>query len=61
MFNGTVRANMKPIGIENGGAKIGIYRSKTNQLMTNYVRPQENGNRSDARWLIIADNITWGA
>lgn len=42
------------------GAKIGIYRSKTNQLMTNYVRPQENGNRSDARWLIIADKHNLG-
>ncbi|NLI70055.1 MAG: DUF4981 domain-containing protein [Firmicutes bacterium] len=42
------------------GAKIGIYRSKADQMTHDYVRPQENGNRSDARWLTLTDEQNSG-
>ena len=32
------------------GAGLGIYSGTVDQLIHNYVRPQENGNRSDVRW-----------
>ena len=32
-------------------AAVGIYRSGVNRLTTPYVRPQENGNRCDIRWI----------
>lgn len=32
---------------------IGIYRTKTWDWFTHYVRPQENGNRCDIRWLSL--------
>ncbi|MBW8000967.1 MAG: DUF4981 domain-containing protein [Planctomycetes bacterium] len=32
------------------GAAIGIYAGKVNQLIHQYVRPQENANRTDVRW-----------
>ena len=36
------------------GAAVGIYQSVTSDLATDYVRPQENGNRSDARWVTLS-------
>jgi beta-galactosidase len=33
------------------GADIGIHRSTVNEWITRYVRPQENANRSDVRWV----------
>lgn len=33
------------------GAALGRYRSPLDKLQHQYVRPQENGNRSDCRWL----------
>ncbi|MGY6647528.1 glycoside hydrolase family 2 TIM barrel-domain containing protein [Wenyingzhuangia sp. IMCC45574] len=33
------------------GATVDEYTFKTKDLFTNYVYPQENGNRSDVRWL----------
>ena len=33
------------------GAAIGIYRSTLNNFITPYVRPQENANRCDIRWI----------
>ncbi len=32
---------------------VGIYRSSLNNWTTPYVMPQENGNRSDVRWMIL--------
>ena len=32
------------------GAALGIYSGTVDQLIHNYIRPQENGNRSDVRW-----------
>lgn len=37
------------------GAMIGIYSSKTEDLVHDYVRPQENGNRSDVYWFSVED------
>lgn len=33
------------------GAAVGIYRSTVDELWTPYVEPQENGNRTDVRWV----------
>lgn len=33
------------------GAAVGIYRSTVDKLWTPYVEPQENGNRTDVRWV----------
>jgi beta-galactosidase len=40
------------------GAAVGIYSGKVQNLIHNYVRPQENGNRTDVRWatFINAEN-----
>jgi len=35
------------------GAKIGIFTSTVGDLYWPYLRPQENGNRTDARWLAL--------
>ena len=35
------------------GAMIGVYQSPSDQLTHNYVRPQENGNRTDCRWVSV--------
>ena len=37
------------------GAAIGLYYSGDNYLTHNYVRPQENGNRTDVRWVTLSD------
>lgn len=34
---------------------VGVYSSKTDELFTPYVRPQENGYRTDIRWLEFRD------
>jgi beta-galactosidase len=36
------------------GAAVGIHRSTVNEWITPYVRPQENANRSDVRWIEFA-------
>ncbi|MEM6738021.1 MAG: glycoside hydrolase family 2 TIM barrel-domain containing protein [Bacteroidota bacterium] len=36
---------------------VGIYDSKVKDLMFEYVRPQENGNRTDTRWITFKNNI----
>lgn len=35
--------------------RFGIYRSKIDNLYTPYVRPQENGNRTDVNWVALTD------
>jgi beta-galactosidase len=37
------------------GAAVGIYRSTVDELWTPYVEPQENGNRTDVRWVTFTD------
>ncbi|HJU54834.1 MAG TPA: glycoside hydrolase family 2 TIM barrel-domain containing protein [Pyrinomonadaceae bacterium] len=33
------------------GAAVGLYKSTVDELWTPYVEPQENGNRTDVRWV----------
>jgi beta-galactosidase len=42
------------------GAAVGIYSMKIKDLIHNYVRPQENGNRSDVRWAIFSNENNEG-
>jgi beta-galactosidase len=37
------------------GAALGLYSGNVNELIHRYVRPQENGNRSDVRWMALTD------
>ena len=37
-------------------APVGLYASTIDNWVTPYVRPQENGNRSDVRWIKFHDN-----
>ena len=37
------------------GAALGLYTGNVNELIHRYVRPQENGNRSDVRWVALTD------
>ncbi len=39
---------------------IGIYDSKVADQYTPYVRPQENGNKTDVRWLTLTNNAGYG-
>jgi beta-galactosidase len=38
------------------GAKIGVYSSKVENQLENYIRPQENSNHTDVRWFALHDN-----
>ncbi|AWB67412.1 glycoside hydrolase family 2 [Saccharobesus litoralis] len=42
----------------NQGADIGIYSGKVIDFTYEYVRPQENGNRTDVDWLKLANSRT---
>jgi beta-galactosidase len=37
------------------GAAVGLYRSTVDELWTPYVEPQENGNRTDVRWVTFTN------
>lgn len=39
---------------------IGVYHKKIKDLFVNYVKPQENGNRSDCDWVSVADQSSNG-
>lgn len=39
----------------NSGASVGLYRQKVSDLFYPYIRPQENGTRTDLRWLKVLD------
>jgi beta-galactosidase len=39
------------------GAAYGIYERLVGEIQHNYVRPQENGNRSDIRWLNLMSDV----
>ena len=43
---------------KNYGADEGIYKLPIHQFMENYVVPQENGNRTDVRWMYLSDPAT---
>lgn len=38
------------------GVFLGTYRSDVEGMMTHYVYPQENGNRTDVRWFTLTDS-----
>ena len=38
------------------GANVGFYSGNVDSLWTDYVRPQENGNRCDVRWVAFTNN-----
>ncbi|WP_044213493.1 glycoside hydrolase family 2 TIM barrel-domain containing protein [Flammeovirga sp. OC4] len=38
--------------------KMGIYTSSIDELFTNYIKPQANGNRSEVRWVEILSEQT---
>ncbi|NIP26878.1 MAG: DUF4981 domain-containing protein [Phycisphaerae bacterium] len=37
------------------GASVGLYSGPVNEHIHTYVRPQENGNKSDVRWMALTD------
>ena len=39
----------------NTGSAVGVYSGSVEDLTHVYTRPQENGNRTDVRWLMLAD------
>jgi beta-galactosidase len=39
---------------KNYAADVGVYSLPINQFMENYVVPQENGNRTDVRWMYLS-------
>ena len=38
------------------GAAVGLYKGRVSELIHQYVRPQENGNRTDVRWAALLNN-----
>ncbi len=42
------------------GNLIGVYEKTVDQLFTNYVKPQENGNRTDCKWVRLANDRGFG-
>ncbi|ASN04204.1 glycoside hydrolase family 2 TIM barrel-domain containing protein [Virgibacillus necropolis] len=40
--------------------RFGIYKKSVDQLLTNYVYPQENGNRTDVNWVTFANGQGMG-
>jgi len=38
------------------GAAVGRYSGKVKDLIHDYIRPQENGNRDDVRWMALTDD-----
>ncbi|MHA1282177.1 MAG: glycoside hydrolase family 2 TIM barrel-domain containing protein [Promethearchaeota archaeon] len=44
----------------NYGAAVGMYSGKVEELIHNYVRPQENANRTDVRWFALTDDENSG-
>ncbi|MGC4102833.1 glycoside hydrolase family 2 TIM barrel-domain containing protein [Ferruginibacter sp.] len=45
---------------KNYGADEGVYKLPMEQFMENYVVPQENGNRTDVRWMFLGDRFKDG-
>jgi beta-galactosidase len=44
----------------NTSSFIGIYKSTVTEQSFDYIRPQENGNRTDVRWLTLTNKDGWG-
>ena len=43
-----------------GSAKLGVYRQTVSEQFYPYIRPQENGNKTDIRWWTLADSTGAG-
>ncbi len=39
----------------NNGTLVGMYETTAEDMYTSYVRPQENGHRTDVRWIELSD------
>lgn len=37
------------------GADVGVYNTTVDDMIYEYIRPQENGNRTDVRWITLTD------
>jgi beta-galactosidase len=44
----------------NIGMQIGLYSANIDEHFINYARPQENGNKSDVRWVKVYNNLSEG-
>ena len=44
----------------NTGAAVGLYSGRVEELIHDYVRPQENANRTDVRWVAFTDEDGFG-
>ncbi|MCP5522664.1 MAG: DUF4981 domain-containing protein [Verrucomicrobiales bacterium] len=42
------------------GTPVGRYSRSVEEMIHNYMRPQENGNRTDVRWIVCADRAGRG-
>jgi beta-galactosidase len=42
------------------GASVGVYAEKVTEPVHKYVRPQENGNKTDVRWMTLTDDAGYG-
>ncbi|MEE8192456.1 MAG: glycoside hydrolase family 2 TIM barrel-domain containing protein [Gemmatimonadales bacterium] len=42
------------------GAPVGVYRGTVMELYHPYIRPQENGNRTDVRWVALTNDVGVG-
>ncbi|MEN8230290.1 MAG: glycoside hydrolase family 2 TIM barrel-domain containing protein [Bacteroidota bacterium] len=40
----------------NDASLVGIYKSTVSEMYHEYLRPQENGNRTDVRWVMFSSN-----
>ena len=38
----------------NHGTLVGVYKTTADKMYFNYVRPQENGHRTDTRWIALS-------
>ncbi|MFX0075230.1 MAG: glycoside hydrolase family 2 TIM barrel-domain containing protein [Candidatus Hermodarchaeota archaeon] len=42
------------------GGAVGVYSGSVNELIHDYIRPQENGNRTDVRWAALTNDENMG-
>ena len=42
------------------GALIGLYKSTVDEQYVPYIKPQENGNKTDVRWAALTNNLGFG-
>jgi beta-galactosidase/beta-glucuronidase len=42
------------------GALVGVYKSTVDEQYVPYIKPQENGNKTDVRWVALTNNLGFG-